>query len=595
MKFSGPGLNFRQLVRSQHRQAARVTKKTDRSIERHFFGRIERLVKVRRFVIGWVLLFVLLFSLVALQNNALSGYYQTTQPVPGGIFREGIVGAFTNANPVYATNDVDVAVSKLIFAGLFRYDKHNQLVGNLAKSWQVDKTGQVYTVELRPNLVWQDGEPLTAKDVVFTYDVIQNPDAESPLRSNWSGIVATAQDPHTVVFKLPNPLSSFVYNLTNGIIPAHLLKDIPMSGLRSAPFNTQAPIGAGPFQWHDISITGHTPADAQVSIGLVPFAQYWAGKPKLRNFSVHAFAQEKDMVTAYLHKQLNAMAGLQRLPAGVGRATRQHSYSFPLTAANMVFFKTNSAPLKDPLVRRALVLASNPDDITDQLGYLAPRVNEPILASQFAYDAKYAQRTGNPDEAAKSLDKAGWYVGTDGVRAKNKQRISFRLIAADTPEQRMVTEQLRRQWAKIGVEAQVTLDDSESFHTALVNHDYDAVVYGITIGVDPDVYVYWDSSQNDIRAANRLNLSEYSSDVADLALEAGRTRTGDQLRKIKYASFLKAWQQDAPALGLYQPRFLYVTRDTIYGLDSQMLNVGSERYDNVNNWMIRTAKVTNQN
>jgi peptide/nickel transport system substrate-binding protein len=139
----------------------------------------------------------------------------------------------------------------------------------------------------------------------------------------------------------------------------------------------------------------------------------------------------------------------------------------------------------------------------------------------------------------------------------------------------------------------VSLEDDTSFHTALVDHDYDAVVYGITIGADPDVFVYWDSSQNDIRAANRLNLSEYSSDEADLALEAGRTRTGETLRRIKYASFLKVWQQDAPALGLYQPRFLYVTRDPIYGLETQVLNTAAERYDNVSNWMIRTAKVTN--
>jgi peptide/nickel transport system substrate-binding protein len=593
MKLRAFRLRLRRLVSNQQRQATQVTKRTDRSIERHFFGRIDRLFKVRRFVISWVLLLVLLIATLAAQNNALTGYYQTTRPVPGGIFREGIVGSFTNASPLYATNDVDLAVAKLVFAGLFKYDSGNRLIGDLAQSWTVDKTGQIYTVTLRPNLTWQDGQPLTADDVVFTYDVIQNPDAESPLRSNWVGIKATATDSRTVVFTLPNPLSSFIYNLTNGIVPAHLLKDIAMSGLRSATFNTQTPVGAGPFQWHDIKISGDTPADFQESIGFVPFEQYWSGQPKLRNFSIHAFAREQDMVAAYKDKQLNAMAGLQQLPSGVSKATKANSYSFTMTAANMVFFRTSSPPLKDPIVRQALVLSSEPNNIIAQLGYLAPRVNEPVLATQFAYNAKYAQVTGNLDEAIQRLDKAGWYVGSDGIRAKNKQRLSFKLVAADTAEQRMVTGQLKRQWAKLGVEARVSLEDDTSFHTALVDHDYDAVVYGITIGADPDVFVYWDSSQNDIRAANRLNLSEYSSDEADLALEAGRTRTGETLRRIKYASFLKVWQQDAPALGLYQPRFLYVTRDPIYGLETQVLNTAAERYDNVSNWMIRTAKVTN--
>jgi peptide/nickel transport system substrate-binding protein len=261
----------------------------------------------------------------------------------------------------------------------------------------------------------------------------------------------------------------------------------------------------------------------------------------------------------------------------------------------MIFFRTTSPVLKDPAVRQALVLASKPEDIIAQLGYLAPRVNEPILASQFAYSPKYAQVTGKLDQAIQQLDKAGWKLGADGVRVKKEQRLSMNLVAANTPEQRMVTGQLKKQWSKLGVELQVLLQDDELFHTALVDHDYDAVAYGITIGADPDVFVYWDSSQNDARAANRLNLSEYSSDTADLALEAGRTRTGEALRRVKYAGFLKAWQKDAPALGLYQPRFLYVTRDIIYGLEPQIINTASERYDNVSNWMIRTAKVTDDN
>lgn len=584
---------LQKLVHYQRKRAKRVGKQTDRTIERNFFGRISRLGKVRRFVTVWLLLVTILIVTVAVQNKALSGYYQTTKPIPGGIFREGVIGAFTNANPIYATNNVDTAVSKLIFAGLFKYDSHNRLVGDLAKSWQVDKTGQVYTVTLRPHLVWQDGKPLTAKDVVFTYDVIKNPDAQSPYRSNWDGITVEATDAHTVVFTLPNPLSSFIYNLTNGIVPAHLLQDIPMTGLRSAPFNTDAPVGAGPFVWHDIQIAGHTPADAQESIGLLPFEKYWAGKPKLRIFSIHAFVRQEDMVDAYRQYKLNAMSGLEKMPRDMDEATLANSYNLTLTAANMVFFRTSSDVLKDAAVRRALVLGSYPEDIINQLGYPAPRVREPLLPTQFAYDAKYAQTTGDATKAAAQLDKAGWRIGKDGIRAKGKRTLSFSLVAANTREQRMVTEQLKRQWEELNVAVHVSLLDDESFQGTLINRDYDAVVYGITIGVDPDVFVYWHSSQNDIRAANQLNLAEYKSANADLALEAGRTRTGDALRKIKYRSFLKAWQADAPALGLYQPRFLYIARNPIYGLDRRMVNVAIERFDNVHNWMIRTGQVTN--
>lgn len=589
-----PRLQIDKTVQERRKQAISITKKTDRRLEKDLFGRVNRLKKVRRFAIGWTSLIVLLIVVLVAQNNALSGYYQTRQPVSGGIFQEGVLGTFSNANPIYATNDVDLAVSKLIFAGLFKYSSRNQLIGDLAESWSVDKTGKKYTVVLRPDLVWQDGEPLTAQDVVFTYDVIQNPDAESPLRPNWVGISVEATNKRTIVFTLPNPLSSFVSNLTNGIVPEHKLAGTPMSGLRSSLFNTQSPIGAGPFMWNDLKISGSSPSTIRTSIALVPFEEYWSGKPQLRSFTVHGFARRDNMIESYRRGELNAMAGLLTMPKNMDEATLKNSYSFTLTAANMVFFRMTSDVFKDKTVRQALVLASNPDDIINQLEYLAPRVREPLLASQFAYDAKYIEQTGQAKKAAAALDKAGWYVGDDGVRAKKKQRLSFSLVAADTPEQRMVTAQLQRQWKAIGVEARVNLRGPDSFHNSLINHDYDAISYGITIGADPDVFVYWHSSQNDIRAANRLNLSEYDSDAADLALEAGRTRTGEALRKIKYREFLKAWQQDLPALGLYQPRFLYVARQPIYGLEQQTLNTAVERYDNVSNWMIRTALVSNE-
>lgn len=582
----------RRRLRKRQRQAAAVGQQTERNLERYFFGRFDKVGTVWRFMAAWIALFVLLIGCVVAQNSALGGYFQTQRPVPGGIFREGIVGSFTNANPIYATNDVDQAVSHLIFAGLFTYDQQNRLRGDLAESWHVDTSGEVYTVKLRPNLTWQDGQPLTSADVVFTYRAIQNPDAQSPLHADWAGISVRAIDARTVEFRLPNPLSSFVYNLTNGIVPEHLLKDVPMTGLRSAAFNTQQPIGAGPFMWHDIQVSGDTPADAQQRIGLLPFAQYWRGQPKLKTFTVNAFARQQDMVNAYGTGQLNAMAGLTTVPRGITSANAQ-IYNIPLTAANMVFFRMSQGVLSSKAVRQALVSAAQPEEIIKQLDYTALPVREPILASTFAYNPKYAQVTNKPDQAAAALTKAGWKLGTDGVRHKGKQTLEFGLTAPDTAEDRMVTAQLKEQWGKIGAKVDVHLQDDESFHSSLINHEYDAVIYGITLGVDPDVFVYWDSSQSDVRSANRLNLSEYKSSTADLALEAGRTRTGEQLRKIKYEPFLKAWQADAPALGLYQPRFLYIAHSPVYGLTQKAINTAVDRYDNVSNWMIRTANVTN--
>jgi ABC-type transport system substrate-binding protein len=104
------------------------------------------------------------------------------------------------------------------------------------------------------------------------------------------------------------------------------------------------------------------------------------------------------------------------------------------------------------------------------------------------------------------------------------------------------------------------------------------------------MFAYWDSSQASITSQGHLNLSEYKNSTADQALQAGRTRADPQTRIIKYDEFLKVWRTDAPALGLYQPNLLYITRGPVYGYERKALNSVADRFYNVDNWMIRQKR-----
>src|SRR3989344_4380992 len=178
-------LRWRRRLRRSKRQVEDISYQAEEHLERHLFKRLSRLSSVRRFVISWLLLLLLLAGITLYQTSDLEKYYLSLQPVAGGTYTEGMQGSFTNANPLYAVNNVDSSVSRLVFASLFKYDQKNNLVGDLAQSWKADKLGTKYTVRLRPGLVWQDSKRLTANDVVFTYKTIQNPDAKSPLASSW--------------------------------------------------------------------------------------------------------------------------------------------------------------------------------------------------------------------------------------------------------------------------------------------------------------------------------------------------------------------------------------------------------------------------
>ncbi|HVW23254.1 MAG TPA: ABC transporter substrate-binding protein [Candidatus Saccharimonadales bacterium] len=585
-------LRWHRRLRKGQRQVEDLSQLTEEGIERHLFKRFSRLAPVRRFVLGWMGLLILLIAAVLLQTIRLSGYFQKLQPVPGGIYNEGILGTFTTANPLYATNDVDSSVARLMFAGLLTYNEQNQLVGDLASSWQTNSTGNVYTVHLKPGLTWQDGQPLTSADVVFTFQTIQNPDAKSPLQNSWSGVTITAPDSQTVVFALTDPLASFPYNLTTGIVPKHLLDKILPSDLRSADFNTVNPVGAGPFAWQALQVAGTDPSNAQEQVSLTAFKGYQAGPPKLQAMVVHAYADQNELERAFKSRQLDGLEGLNGVPASLRGDKAMQVHSPLLTAANMVFFKTSTGVLSDAKVRQALVQGANVPAIINSLDYSTHAVNEPLLTNQLGYNPAYKQAGYNLAAAKQTLDQDGWTVTAHGPRAKAGQQLKFTLTAADTPEARQVTKQLQRDWHALGVNMQLNLLNADDFQSALTSHQFDAILYGISIGVDPDVFVYWDSSQADPRSTNYLNLSAYKNPGVDVAVEGGRTRIDPALRVIKYQPLLQAWSQDNPALGLYQPRLLYLTNGSVAGLHDHAINTATDRFDNVVNWEIRQAKVT---
>ncbi len=584
-------LRIRRLWRRRASQVENISHEAGEQFEQNFLERLSHLKQVWRFAFAWVALVLLLGGIAGLQIINLRPYYQVLQPVPGGIYSEGINGSFTTASPLYAVSDVDTSVARLLFSGLLTFNSQDQLVGNLAQSWSADKSCMVYTVRLRPGLTWHDSKPLTAADVVFTYQTIQDPDAESPLFGSFQGVKVAAKDALTVTFTLPNPLSSFPYSLTNGIVPEHVLKSTNVVDLRSAPFNTNNPVGSGPFMWHSIGVTGVSDS-TEAQISLVPFSHYWAGEPKLSAFNIYAFADENDMIHAYQNRELTAMAGLDSVPDAIAKDTSSQVYSLPLTAGVYVFFKTTTPLFRDMKVRQALVASSDRAAVVGQLGYMAIPVDEPLLKGQLGYTKKYAQATTNNARAKALLKSAGWQAGADGIVTKHGQRLSFTLAVPSSHDYMAVAAALQSQWRAIGVDAQVSAQSPADFQSILTQHSYDAVLYGVSIGVDPDVFVYWDSSQADVRSAHRFNFSEYASSTTDVSLEAARTRLDPTLRSLKYQSFLKAWLQDAPALGLYQPRFLYISHAVIYGLPAGQINTDAERFRNVQDWMIHRGWVT---
>lgn len=580
-------LRFRRNVRKRQKQALELSVTTEDSLDRYVFRRLFNLVKVRRFILGWVGLIVVLCVGVVLQTQALSSHYLEDQPVAGGTYREGIVGTFTNANPLYAQTEVDASASRLLFSGLFTYNLKGELVPNLAEKYELDSTQTLYTVYLKDGLKWDDGQPLTAQDVVFTFSTIQKPEAKSYLISSWRGVTVEAVNDKVVTFKLANSLSAFPQSLTTGIIPKHVLGSVAPSQLRSSSFNNQHPVGSGPFAFQAVEADEMSDSTTRIAFGANQY--YVGGKPQLERFIIRAYQDEDALKNAFKNSEVDSMVGLEVQPEDIDEK-KVRIESIPLTGQVMIFFKNSQEILKDPAVRKALVLGVDKKETLGTLPYPVLSIDEPLLSFQIGYNRSLAQVTNMKEEANKILDTAGWVRDPEtNIRMKGGQPLKFRLFSSASSEFTAISGNLQKQWRELGVEAEVVLQSDEDLQSSVSTHNYDALMYGIAIGADPDVYAYWHGSQTDVRSETRLNLSEYKSAAADKALEAGRTRSDKQNRAVKYKPFLEAWRNDAPALALYQPRFLYITTDNLNGFQYGIAHTSSDRYATVNNWTIRSA------
>lgn len=258
----------------------------------------------------------------------------------------------------------------------------------------------------------------------------------------------------------------------------------------------------------------------------------------------------------------------------------------------MIFLNNSNIFLSNRNVRRALVQATDVQNIRDGLGYEAVPSDSPFLRNQFAYNPEITQLPYDLEKAKTILDDEDWIIGEDGFRYKDAKQLTLRLVSQSLSEYAVISQKLQQQWEKLGVNVEAILLPEEDIQSGTISrHEYDVLLYGISIGYDPDVFAYWHSSQADSNATTRLNLSEYKSDVADESLEAGRTRTDKDLRTIKYKQFLQTWQDDAPAIALYQPRFLMVARGTFEGFASGQVSSMTDRFRSITDWKIRNAEV----
>lgn len=518
-------------------------------------------------------------------------YVAATKVVPdyGGEYTEGIVSQPRYVNPILSqTSEADADISELVYGGLFGYDAEGKLEKRLIENYTISENGQEYTLTLRQGVKWHDGEEVTADDVLFTIQAIQDPAYKSPLRANWLSVEAATVDRFTLTLTLKKTYFGFLESLTVGILPKHIWENIAPENFLLADYNL-APIGSGPYRFYD---SQKDSSGNMLSYELRAFEGYFSGKSYIEKIAFHFYPDEQSLLDAYSRKEvmgINSITPENLALLQERKSTRVYEIAIPRIFA--VFFNiTKSAALAHDEVRSALALATDREaiirDVLMSKGQPAETALLPFM-SGYASDAAFSRY--DLGKANDLLEQNNWKRGEDGIRAKNGTVLEFALLVPDWPELVRTAEMLRTQWEQVGVRVSVNaLSAADLQQSAVRPREYEALLFGEAAMLDSDPYSFWHSSQ---KHDPGLNLAVFDNkEVDDILLSLRETLdTGKRLEYFR--SFQEILARENPAVFLYSPTYLYVVNSALKGIEVKNINAPAHRLSTIKNWYIETKRV----
>jgi peptide/nickel transport system substrate-binding protein len=538
-----------------------------------------------------VLLAVLLTDLVFAGSRF---YLRKTKVVPtfGGTYTEGVLGEPRFINPIIAQNQSDKDLVRLVYSGLYKFDSAGVLVPDMADSaLQISSDQKQYTVKLKSNLKWQDGQSITADDVIFTIQLLQNPDYKSPQRKLWQNIQIQKVDDLTIKFTNREIASPFTTNLTLGILPKHIWAKVTADNFYFAKENLE-PVGNGPYFIKEInkSVNGNIR-----SITLNSYSNYPQGKSFIDSVVLKFYADYEQLLSGFHTKEVDSIGFIpfdKKIFVDLNRSSVSVA-QLPVYQYQALFYNLSksSKVLGERAVRSAL--ASSIDRkafIQDIYSGLAIPAYTPILPGQLGYDsANENTNKYDPNSAEANLDKAGWAKDSKtGLRAKGSTPLKFNITTNDFVLNVKSAENIQQQWKKIGVDVSLNvIPTTELEKNYLRTRNFDVLLFAESTGYDPDPFVFWHSSQS---ANPGFNLAQYNNVTIDRLITDARNTFDPNIRASKYALFQNIFSQDLPALILDQSVFVYESHQPIEGMKIKYLANPEDRFYDINNWYLMTRR-----
>ncbi|MCZ9346197.1 ABC transporter substrate-binding protein, partial [Streptomyces sp. TRM76130] len=418
-----------------------------------------------------------------------------------------------------------------IFDGLLARGADLELKPALAKALpEIDDGGRTYTYTLREGVRFSDGKPLTAEDVVYTYETVLDPKTNNTARSELDAVESVRADgDDQVVFTLKYPYAAFAARTVLPVVPEHIAGgQDPNTG----SFNTE-PVGTGPYTLAKWS------RGEKLTFKANP--DYWGGEPAVKSFTMAIIADDDVRATRLRSGDLDGAVLPPALAATFEGDDSRRTYDAKTYDFRAVTLPTAGPVTGDRAIRRALDAAVDRramvDTILDGAGlpaYGPLPTDDPWYAEDIARDQDLAK-------ARRVLDQAGWKTAKDGIRAKDGQRAAFTLYYPSGDKVRQDHALAYASDAKrAGIEVNV---ESATWEVIEPRMGRDAVLAGFGSVGDPDFGLYT-LLHSSLAGDGFNNMARYDNPAVDQALDTGRRSQDPDERRAAYDTVQQALVED---------------------------------------------------
>ena len=522
------------------------------------------------------------------QKTEDAGYLNKTYPSEaGGTLVDALSGEPSGLIAMMAGESSASAIASNIFNSLLKYDKNLELTGELAQSWDVSSDQKTITFHLKPNLKWADGQPLTSEDVLFTWKTVTDDKTRSPYGADYK-LVKRAEAPDSNTFKVTyaQPYAPALDSWSGlHILPKHLLKD---QDINNTPFSRN-PVGSHYYQLDQWK------KGESLSLKRNPNATQ--GQAKIDHLVSRIIpdraAQFLELMADNIDSMsLNSIQYARIFPSRPDLTAKIAQYKELGNSYTYLGFNLKRKPFDDLRVRQAINYAIDKQEIIDGvlLGLGLP-VASPYKPGTRWSNPKLQPYPYDPHKAIALLKEAGFEDHDhDGILDRNGQPLSFEILTNQNKEREMSAVLVQRRLKEIGIDVKIRVVEWATFISRFIKTgDFNVVLLGWGLGLEPDQFNIWHSSQ---QAPGQFNFIGYNNPKVDKLLEAGRLELNPDKRMKIYHDFSEILLEDSPVVYLFAGYGLPAIHKRVKGIDDPAppAGIGHNSYE----WYIPTPLRRNE-